>query len=170
MTDNELLLAISNIVGSHIKPLRDDIAELKADISVLKEKVHMLEEDVSILKNDVAILKDEVAVLKADVAVLKDDVSVLKNDVAVLKDNVAVLKNEVAVLKDNVSALNEHTHRIELTLENNVLPRLQNIESCYTSTYDRYSNGIVQLETMQSDIDVIKIVVAEHSKKIEKLA
>ena len=30
---------------------------------------------------------------------------------------------------------------VQLLLENDVLPRLQNIESCYTSTYRRYANG-----------------------------
>ena len=29
---------------------------------------------------------------------------------------------------------------IELTLENEVKPRLQNIEACYPSTFDRYKN------------------------------
>lgn len=27
-------------------------------------------------------------------------------------------------------------------LENNVIPRLQNIEACYTSTYERYKNSV----------------------------
>lgn len=149
MSDNELLLAISNIVGSHIEPLKNDVA-------IIKEKINILEEDVSELKRDVSVLKEEVSVLK-------DDVSVLKNEVFVLKD-------KVLVLEDKVSVLNEKVQRIEVTLENNVLPRLQNIESCYTSTYYRYASGIDQLDAMQSDIDVMKIVVTEHSKKFEKLA
>ena len=41
--------------------------------------------------------------------------------------------------------IEERTKSIELRLENDVLPRLQNIESCYTSTYTRYKNGIEQL-------------------------
>lgn len=56
---------------------------------------------------------------------------------------------------------------VEMLLENDVLPRIQNIESCYTSTYRRYSNGIEQLETMQQDIDIIKKVVSEHSQKLQ---
>ena len=31
---------------------------------------------------------------------------------------------------------------VQLLLENDVLPRLQNIEVCYTSIYRRYANGI----------------------------
>ena len=36
--------------------------------------------------------------------------------------------------------------------ENDILPRLQNIEACYTSTYNRYKSSISQIEEMQADI------------------
>lgn len=58
---------------------------------------------------------------------------------------------------------------IELTLENEVKPRLQNIEACYTSTFDRYKNYAEGYEAMQADIEIIKKVVAEHSKKLQSL-
>ena len=59
---------------------------------------------------------------------------------------------------------------IKLLIENDILPRMQNIEACYTSTYRRYSDGINDLETMKTDIDILKKVVTEHSKKLEKIA
>lgn len=135
MTDNELLLAISNIVESKVEPLRLDIVSLKEDVAVLKE-------DVAVLKEDVAVLKEDVAVLKEDVAILKEDVTVLKKDVTVLK----------------------------LIHENDVQPRLQNIEGCYLATFERYQSGINQIDTMQMDIDVMKGVIAEHSEMLQKLA
>jgi len=55
-------------------------------------------------------------------------------------------------------------------IENDILPRLQNIEACYTSTYRRYSNGIEEMKALKSDMDIIKKVVAEHSEKLKKLA
>lgn len=45
---------------------------------------------------------------------------------------------------------------IELTLENDIRPRLQNIEACYTSTYDRYKNSVEGYETLQDDIEIMK--------------
>ena len=59
---------------------------------------------------------------------------------------------------------------VQLVLENDVLPRLQNIESCYTSTYHRYANGMEQLEAMQMDIDVMKKILEEHSEKLKKIS
>ena len=55
-------------------------------------------------------------------------------------------------------------------LENEILPRLNTIESCYTSTYDRYKNQVETYESMKQDISIIKKVVAEHSEKLQKLA
>lgn len=66
--------------------------------------------------------------------------------------------------------VNDRLKKIELTQENDILPRLQNIEACYTSTYKRYQTGIEQIEAMQADIDVMKSVIREHSEKLQKLA
>lgn len=59
---------------------------------------------------------------------------------------------------------------IELTLENEIKPQLQNIQACYTSTFDRYKNQVERYEAMQSDIDIIKKVVTEHSEKLQKIS
>ncbi len=74
------------------------------------------------------------------------------------------------MLDKKLKPVNDRLKKIELTQENDILPRLQNIESCYTSTYKRYQTGIEQIEAMQADIDVIKKVIAEHSEKLQKLA
>lgn len=74
------------------------------------------------------------------------------------------------LLDIKLKPLEDRTKNIEILLENDVLPRLQNIESCYTSTYRRYANGINQIESMQADIDIMKKVITEHSEKLQKLA
>lgn len=58
----------------------------------------------------------------------------------------------------------------KILLENDILPRLQNIESCYTSTYRRYSSGIEEMNALKADMEIVKKVVAEHSAKLQKLA
>lgn len=59
---------------------------------------------------------------------------------------------------------------IELSLENDIQPRLQNIESCYTTTYNRYKNSTDCYEQMQEDISLIKTVIKEHSEKLQKIS
>ncbi len=73
-------------------------------------------------------------------------------------------------LKSNLAPIENRLTNIELTLENNILPRLQNIESCYTSTYERYKNYADKMQAAFDDIEIMKKVIAEHSEKLQKLA
>ena len=59
---------------------------------------------------------------------------------------------------------------MELSIENNILPRLQNIESCYTDTYKRYQENNEKMELFFQDISLIKQVLTGHSERLEKLA
>lgn len=54
-------------------------------------------------------------------------------------------------------------------LENNVIPRLSTIESCYLDTFERYKERTEQFDKMSSNIEVLYGVVAEHSRKLEKI-
>ena len=74
------------------------------------------------------------------------------------------------LLDAKLKPISDDTRNIKLHLENHMLPRLQNIESCYTSTARKYSGGISQIEAMQSDIDIIKKIVSEHSEKLKKIS
>ncbi len=74
------------------------------------------------------------------------------------------------IMDKKLKPVNDRLKKIELTQENEILPRLQNIESCYTSTYKRYQSGIEQIEAMQADIEVMKSVIREHSEKLQKIS
>ncbi len=74
-----------------------------------------------------------------------------------------LLDKKLQPIKDDIQFL-------KLQNKNDILPRLQNIEACYTSTYNRYKSGISQIDAMQADIDVMKSVIREHSEKLQKLA
>ncbi len=74
------------------------------------------------------------------------------------------------MLDKKLEPINDRLKHIELTQENDILPRLQNIESCYTSTYEWYKNSVADYESMKQDIAIIKKVVSEHSEKLQKLA
>lgn len=73
-------------------------------------------------------------------------------------------------LEDRMTINEGHMLRVELLLENDMLPRLQNIEACYTSTYRRYQFRTEQIDTMQEDVNVLKKVVQEHSEMLLRLA
>ena len=87
----------------------------------------------------------------------------VRNDIRELKNGLQTVKNDVEDLKNRVK-------RIELNQENNMIPRLQNIEACYVSTYDRYKISVEDYEAMRQDISILKKVVKEHSEKLQKIS
>ena len=74
------------------------------------------------------------------------------------------------LLDKKLKPINDKLKQIELTQENDILPRLQNIEACYTSTYRRYASGIEELEALKTDMEIVKAVVTEHSDKLKKIS
>ena len=80
------------------------------------------------------------------------------------------IRNDMQSIKQDIQEIKSRVKKIEITQENEILPRLNTIESCYTSTYDRYKNQVETYESMKQDISIIKKVVAEHSEKLQKLA
>lgn len=87
---------------------------------------------------------------------LETDVSGLKADVSSLKTDVEGLKNDMRYVK-------------VVQLENNVIPRLSTIESCYLDTFHRYAERTEQFDKMAADIEVLKCVASEHSRKLEEI-
>ena len=74
-------------------------------------------------------------------------------------------------LDGRLKPIENRIKRIEVDLlENNVIPRLNTIESCYTDTYERYKNYADKMEAAFADIELMKKVIAEHSEKLQKLA
>ena len=74
------------------------------------------------------------------------------------------------LLDTKLKPIHTITSEIALSLENDIRPRLQNIESCYTTTYRRYASGISEMEALKANMDIIKKVVTEHSEQLQKLA
>lgn len=89
-----------------------------------------------------------------------------------MSDNELLLaiSNMLDPIREDIQEIKTRVKRIEITQENEILPRLNTIESCYTSTYDRYKDNVETYETMKQDIAIIKKVIAEHSEKLQKLA
>lgn len=73
-------------------------------------------------------------------------------------------------LKSNLAPIENRLTKIEITLENDIIPRLQNIETCYTSTYERYKNNADKMEAAFADLELLKKVVADHSEKLKMIS
>ncbi|MCM1047611.1 MAG: hypothetical protein NC433_04215 [Clostridiales bacterium] len=81
------------------------------------------------------------------------------------------IDNRMDKIDNRMDKIDNRLKRVEIDLlENNVIPRLNTIESCYTSTYDRYKDYVDRMDNAFSDIELLKNVVSDHSEKLQKLA
>lgn len=111
-----------------------------------------------------------------DIEILKEQtkkIGPLEEQVGRLERRLEKVEHRLEIVEgktDQIDSLADRTVRIEFLLENDVLPRLQNIESCYTSTYQRYVSEVDRVDALQADMVIVKKVVAEHSEKLQRMA
>ncbi len=110
MTDEQMLLAMSNMMDAKLKPVNNEIQSLKTGLCA------------------------EIQAVKADLQAVKADLQAVK------------------IFQENV-----------------ILPRLEEIESCYTGTYKRYQHGIDKIDAMEIDINNLKKVTLKHNEAIDRL-
>lgn len=96
----------------------------------------------------------------------------LSNRIENLDAKIDVVEARLSDRIDNLDAemhcienrLDSEIKNVKLCLENVMLPRLQNIEACYTSTFERYKAYAEKYERLESDVEVVKSVVRKHNQ------
>ena len=72
-------------------------------------------------------------------------------------------------LEARMSGLETWQRRFALFQENEVLPRLRNIQECYVSTFRRYKDYSDRMEASFEDLTLVKEDVTEHSGKLNQI-
>ena len=143
MTNNELLLAISDMMDKKLK------SEIQAELQPLKDDISHIKGDINYMKSDINHLNNDVSNIKSDINHLNDDISNIKSDINHLNDDI----NSIKMHLENVTDKN-----IQLLAEN------------YVPAAKRYEKATAKIEAMQTDIDVIKSIILEHSDKLQKIS
>ncbi len=152
MTNNELLLSISDMIDSKLNAglrlMKNEMQDMKGE---LQTELRTMEQG---LRSDMQKMEQE---LRSDIQELRSDMQTMEQG---LRSDMKKMEQE---LKSDI-------HMLKLCQENLILPRLNTIESCYTDTYRRYRDDADQMEAVSADVDIMKKVIAEHSQRLQKLA
>ena len=132
MTDNELILTISELMDKKLSPINNRLQKVEGKIDIVEKHMDSLEGHIDDLETSVNERFDAV------------DKRFTQNE--------------------------ELLRRVSLIQETEMLPRLQNIEDCYLSTYKRYQKSAEQTDAMQVDLDIMKKVLIEHSQKLQQIS
>lgn len=148
--NQELLLAISDMLDqkldqkfeTELRPIKDDICELKADVKELRSNVTELQGDVKELRSDVTELQSDVKELRSDVTELQSD----------------------------MTKLQENVHGIHLYLENEVDYKISLLTENYVPAAKRFEQSASRIDAVEEDVGILKTVVTQHSKMLQQLA
>lgn len=138
---NDDLLAISHLLD----------VKLKAEIQPIKNEIQSLKSEIQFVRTE---LQAEIRSVKAE----------LQTEIQSVK---AELEAEIQSVRTELEA---EIHQMKLFQENEMMRRLNTIEACYLSTYDRYKDSVEGYEELQADNEIMKQIIMEHSKKLQKLA
>ncbi len=141
---NDDLLAISQLLD----------VKLKAEIQPIKNEIQSVKNEIQSVK---AELQGEIQSVKAE----------LQGEIQSVK---AELQGEIQFVKADLYSVKAEIHQIKLFQENTIMPQLNTIQACYTSTYNRYKDSVEGYERLEADNELMKQIIMEHSRKLQKLA
>ena len=104
MLEKQDIQTIAEIFNSSMKPIKEELQDVKGEVLGLKEQVQGIEEEVLELKEQVQGVQGEVRELKGQVQGVKGEV--------------LELKERVQGVEDKARKLEGHVQGIRLTLEN----------------------------------------------------
>ena len=87
-----------------------------------------------------------------------------------LDARLAPIENRFSRIENRLDRMENKITAISSNIENNVVPQLDNITSCYTDTYDRYKDHSDRMEAVFDDVELLKKVVSEHSQKLQNIS
>ena len=171
---NEDLLAISQLLDVKLKA---EITPIKNEMQALRSEIHAVKGE---LQAEIQAVKGE---LRAEIYAVKGE---LQAEIQAVKGELQAeiyavkgeLQAEIQAVKGELQAeiqavkgeLQAEIHQIKLFQENIIMPQLNTIQACYTSTYDRYKDSVEGYEALKADNEVMKKVIMEHSDKLKRLA
>ncbi len=159
MTNNEMLLSMSDIIE---KKLGAGLQLLRNEVHSMKDELRSEMQDVKgELQNELWDVKSEVQEVRKDMQTMEQGI---RTDMQAMEQGI---RSDMQVVEQN---LQTEIHLLKLCQENQILPRLNTIESCYTDTYRRYSDNADRMEAVSADVEVMKKVITEHSQRLQKLA
>lgn len=79
------------------------------------------------------------------------------------------LKAELQPLKEDIQVIQAEQKRINLMIENEIRSDIRLLAENYVPAAKKYEKASAHIEALQSDLEIVKKVVAEHSEKLRKI-
>ena len=177
-----LLQGIRVIVAEEVgKQLEEKLAPIEARLTALEERLTIVEEHLArhdeklaaieehLTPHDEMLAKHDEKLAAIEEHLSHHDEMLTKHDekLAAIEEHLACHDEQLAkITGDNASIVSRLRH-IELILENEFKPKLDEIYSCYLDTYKRYQEKTETIGEIEVDIRLLKITAEDHSRRLK---
>ncbi len=94
-----------------------------------------------------------------------------------LEEKLSTIKCKIDSMESEINTINRRLDNVEqdvrhirvVQLENDVIPRISTIESCYLDTYKRYQKSTDKIDGIADDVEILKLTVSEHNGRLAQL-
>lgn len=162
MVDNETLLAISDLLDNKLKPIYEMQRQNNERFDQIDEKFDRIDERFD--RIDKKFEQIDARFERIDERF--DQIDARFEQIDKRFEQVDKRLNKIDV---QIVGIDGRLKNVELLIENDISPRLQNIEKCYIDTYRRYSVRNEEIDALKMDNEILKKVVQEHSRKLQTL-
>ncbi len=145
MTDNELLLAISDLMDQKLNAaLQAELHPIRKDIQKLDQKIDQVEKN---LNQRITHVEES-----------------LNQRITCVEES---LNQRITNVEQN---LQQQIHRIELHLENKTDRNVSLLAENYVPAADLFLSAAAKIDALQAEQDIMKKVIREHSKKLQTIS
>ena len=171
-------------MGEDIQGLKQQSASMREDIQGLKQQSASMSEEIQDLKQQSACMREDIQDLKQQSASMREDIQDLKQQSTRMSEDIQDLKQQSACMSEEIQDLKHHTYQLEeklpsiegeicglkLHMENVIEKNIQLLAENYVPAAKRYEEAVPKIEIIEADIDIMKKVIMEHSRKLRALA
>lgn len=87
-----------------------------------------------------------------------------------MSEEIQDLKHHTYQLEEKLPSIEGEICSLKLHMENVIEKNIQLLAENYVPAAKRYEEAVPKIETIEADIDIMKKVIMEHSRKLRALA
>ena len=145
--------------------------KLEAALLPVKEQLNVIDIRLGTVEKKITFLEAQQTTIILALDQMNQRLTRVEEKVDRLETRMDSLESRMDSLESRMDTLEADVHAIKVDLlENNIIPRLNEIESCYLGTYKRYQESAEKAEAYFADTEMLKKTVEKHSEQLRKLA
>ena len=178
MGNNELLTAISSMLDEKIGcAIKLGLQPLYEKMEIIENRMDSLEHRMEAMENRMDPIENRINSIENRIDSIENRIDSIESQISDINERINSMGNQISDINDRIDSMNNQIILIDgkltdtrLHIENVTDANIRLLAENYIPASERYMRTSNELAGMKSDIDNLKIVVAEHSEKLRYIS